>query len=221
MIVTSNAISKGRGLFKYLKQIQTFLEQNPEEFVILKVRGEGKNLKGFCKNIVANKIVEMFGDKMINGADMDNWFQIENVTMGQIRESKKSLLVMVDDQFFKGHLVFKGDQYYESLEISVSQLREKGIFNKKKLMLDQKFRSDNLQDLTKKINDSFKKVDPTRLRVSQYIFFFEKKFNLKYLLRPPTINKLEENQFQSNHGAMSHIVQAIYDKQDINISNAI
>jgi hypothetical protein len=206
-------------MFKCLHAIKTFLTKHPEEFIILKLRGEGKNLKGFCKNIVADKIVSLFKDIMINGSDADSWFKIEDVTMGEIKDSKKSLLVLVDDKFYEGHLTFRGDECLESRDLSEPSLREKGIFLKDIFITDQKYKSDNIDTLIKKINESLLKRDETKLRVTQYNFTFQKKFSFKYLLKPPTVNKMEIREFQTNHKAMFHIIECIYNKQDINISN--
>jgi hypothetical protein len=215
--VTSNAISRGTTIFRYFKEISDFLERNKDEFIIVKVRGEGKNLKGFCKNIVANFIENTFKELMISKEDLDNWFDIENVTVGEIRNSKKRILFLVDKNFYTGYINYIEDKQFEDIKKSRITLMNKGIFCNEDLLVDKKFRSDNISILLQKMESSFHKVNRKKLRVNQYIFSIQKKLRLKYLFKPPTINKLECNEFLGDNKAMSHIVKSIYQEKDINI----
>ena len=217
LIVTSNAISRGTTIFSYFKEIKKFLEKNPNEFIILKVRGEGKNLKGFCKNIIANYLIQTFQDMMVVKEDLDTWFKIEKVTIGEIRQKKRKLLIMVDKHFFKDFINYNEEKQFEDYAVSKDYLMSKGIFCNDDLMKDQKIISDNITILLQNMESSFSRVNRKKLRVNQYIFSIQKKLRLKYLFKPPTINKLETNEFLEDNKAMTHIIKSIYENQDVNI----
>ena len=125
MVVSSNGFGRGTSIFQKFYEIKGFLQKNNQEFVILKVRGEGSNLKGFCKNIVANHLVEIFKDMLITGEDLDSWFDIPNVTIGEIKKSKKSILILVDNLFIKGFLSYKEDKPFIDDALAIADLKKK------------------------------------------------------------------------------------------------
>lgn len=204
-------------MFTYFEQVKDFLERNPGEFIILKVRGEGENLRGFCKNIVADRITEIFGEALVSTEDTRLWFDVENVTVGEIRASGKKVLVLVTPNFYEGFITYEGDKQVEDTAKARAELKKRGLFCRDKYLRDHNFKCDDITDLLKSMNQSFQKVDRARLRVNQYIFSIQKKLKLKYLFKPPTIYKLEASEFQENCRAMNHIVESIVEEKDVNI----
>lgn len=208
-------------MFETFKEIKHFLDNHSDEFVVVRLTGEGENLKGFCKNIVADNIVKIFGRNLVSGQDMDEWFDLSTVSIGQIQEAGKSVLVLVDKDFYKDFIVYQGEQQVTDKTLAKTFLRSQGIHSKSLFLRENLHHSDNAHELFKKINDSFETKDPKRLHMTPYVFSVQKKLRLEYLWKPPTICKLEENEFLKENKAMNHIIGAIVDKQDVNIGGCL
>jgi hypothetical protein len=94
---------KGKQIWKYLEQVNKFIRKNPSEFIILKFQKEEQPLNHSLKVFFFEKIEEMFKDIMITGQDVNTWFRIRTVTMGQIQKSKKNILILFRNEIFTNY----------------------------------------------------------------------------------------------------------------------
>jgi hypothetical protein len=85
---------------KYLDQVNKFLRENPSEFVILKFQQDDQPLSEKLKKFFIEQIIDIFKDIMITGQDVNTWFRIKTVTMGQIKKSKKNILILFRKELF-------------------------------------------------------------------------------------------------------------------------
>lgn len=87
----------------YLQEVNKFIRNNPSEFIILKFQQEEQPLSHKLKTFFIEQIVEMFKDIMINGQDVNTWFRIRTVTLGEIQKSKKNLLILFRHDLFQNY----------------------------------------------------------------------------------------------------------------------
>jgi hypothetical protein len=193
------------------------VEKYPKEFLIVKLKGEGENLMGFCNNIVAEYIFEEFGDYLVTKKDMEDWFDVETVTMGQIALRNKRLIIVVPDNFFEKFLNKIDKDLIENSEFAREYLMEKGIFPIAKFLRDEKFKTDDVKELLLEMDKSFQNVVKKVMRVNHYTLTALKKLQIKYIWKPPTINGMEKNEFFKNNMAMGHLVENINKGKDVNI----
>ena len=219
LIVSSHNVSRGTSLFPMFSEIKNFLEKNPKEFLIVKIKGEGENLEGFCNNIIANHIVALFKDQMITQKDSDSWFNIEDLTMEDLHCRKKNILFLVSDSFFEKYLIELGKDFIENSEMARETLMKIGIFPVAKFLRDEKFKSDDVRDLLLEMDKSFQRVTRKVMRVNHYTLTALKKLQIKYLWKPPTIDGMEKNEFAKNNIAMGHLIESINKGRDINLGN--
>ena len=217
LIVSSNNVSRGQGLFSSLLQLKSFLENYQDEFIILKIRGEGENLEGFCNNIVADFVTKTFDKWLLTSQDAEDWFDIETLTIGDIRCRSKRLLVVTNDKFFETYLNKLDKDYFENSEMARENLIKKGIFPLAKFLRDEKYKSDDAQNLLVEMDKSFQHVIRKLLRVNHYVFTGLRKLQIKYLWKPPTIELMEKNEFFGNNQVIGHVVENINKGKDINI----
>jgi hypothetical protein len=217
LIVSSNNISRGQSLFPFLREIKKFIQENPKEFIIVKIKGEGTNLRGFCNNIVADFIIKEFKDNLITKKDFDEWFEIETVTMGEIAKRNKQVIFLVPDNFFETFLNKMDKDMVENSEIARDSLMEKGIFPIAKFLRDEKFKTDDIHELLTEMDKSFQNVIKKVMRVNHYTLTALKKLQIKYIWKPPTINGMEKNEFFKNNLAIGHLIENINKGKDVNI----
>ena len=217
LIINCHGKAKGSSIFDQIRVIDKFIQKHPKEFIILKLKQEGKMIPGFCKNILCEMIIELFGEKLITQPDRESWFKVHKATIGDLRSRNKNILVVFSKDIFQDFTVDVGEESLQNPKIAESFLKMKGIFRNRKFILDQWFNQDKVNNLLEKVDQSFKKEDKTLFRVTHYIFSPQKKFKLIYLLNMPTIYKLEKNQFMKGSKVMNHIVGSIYNSLDINI----
>jgi hypothetical protein len=221
LILNSHKGSKGKTLFEVLKQIDNFIIQNPQEFIIIKLQEDENELKGFCKNILAKYLLNIFGERLILQEDKRTWFQVHKVTVGELRSRKKNLLLLCRKEFFDDFTVEINGKSLTSSDIAKLSLKEKGIFDKERYIKDYWFNKDNAKELLKEMDRSFLNKENRVFRVSHYVFTPQKKFDLKYLINPPTIFELEKKQFLKHHQIMEHLVYTIEQGLDLNIGKQI
>lgn len=221
LIVCSNKISRGQSLFPMFQEIKNFIEKYPKEFVIVKIKSEGENVEGFCNNIVAEKIIDEFRAHMVTENDVKDWFDVENLTMGDLACRDRRIIFLVHDNFFDKYLNKMEKDYMENSEIARNYLMKRGIFPLAKFVRDQKFKTDDIQDLLIEMDKSFEHVVRKLLRVNHYTLTPLKKLQFKYLWKPPTINGMEKNEFFKNNKAIGHIVESINKGKDVNIGNRL
>jgi hypothetical protein len=217
LIVSANNISRGRSLLICIQEIKSFLEKNPNEFVIIKMRSEGDNVQGFCNNIVAHFIKQNLQKWVLSEKDLENWFHVETMTIGDILCREKRLLILTNDKFFESYMNKLDKDYFENSEIARENLTKMGIFPIAKFLRDEKFKSDDVQDLLVEMDKSFQHVIRKLMRVNHYVFTGLKKLQIKYLWKPPTINGMEKNEFSKDNVVVGHVVESINKGKDINI----
>ena len=93
----------GNSIFKSLYEIQKFIESYPSEFIILKFQQDKSPLNKILKKFFVKRLLEIFKEKMINGNDYHEWFKIPSVTMGEIRENKKNIMIVFRNEIFKNY----------------------------------------------------------------------------------------------------------------------
>lgn len=217
LILNSHKGSKGRSLFEVFKQIDNFLLQNTQEFLIVKLQEDEAELEGFCKNILAKYLLDVFGNRLILQDDKRGWFQVHSVTMGELRKRKKNLLLLCRKEFFDDFTVEINGKSLTSSDIAKLSLKEKGIFDKERYIKDYWFNKNNAKDLLKEMDKSFLFHERRVFRVSHYVFTPQKKFDLSYLINPPTILELEKKQFLKGHQIMEHLIYTIQQGLDLNV----
>lgn len=195
--------------------------QNPSEFIIVKLQEDDNQLEGFCKNILCEYLLDLFGDRLILQEDKRSWFQVYSVTLGQIWQHKKNLLLLCRKEFFDDFTVEFNGKSLTSSEIAKLSLKERGIFDKERYLRDYWFGKDNAKDLLAEMDKSFLSTEKRLFRVSQYIFSPSKKFSLSYLVKPPTILELEKKQFLKNNLIMEHLMHLIQNGLDLNVGGSL
>lgn len=80
------------------QQIRKFLDENPSEFIVLSLQSEHgiktTSLEQF--DILFQLVLRYFQDIAINVQDQFTWFNIPNVTLGEIQSRKKRVLIFGD-----------------------------------------------------------------------------------------------------------------------------
>jgi hypothetical protein len=217
-ICNFHGVVSGGPLVSVLEDIKEFIVRNKREFLILRFQQEGSFFPDFCKLVFVEKIMRLFGNQMINQEDRKKFFRIKDVTMGQLWSYNKKCLILCKKEFFEDYLVEIEGNLTPNAAIAEQELKEKGIYEKEKFILDCWFNRDKAAKLINDMDESFHTINRRGLRVSHYVFSPQKKFKINYLLKPPTIKFLEKTQFLKDNIMMSHIVENIYNGRDINVS---
>ena len=87
----------GEDFITSLKQIRQFLDENPNEFLVISVINEHvpHSPSGEQIGFLRSSIISIFADIAINGSDVANWFDLDEVTIGRIiNGSKKRILIL-------------------------------------------------------------------------------------------------------------------------------
>lgn len=124
-IVVGHGPHSGCSLFSLFEIINEFLSKHKKEFIILEFEkchkwfGIDHELLAEQKLEVINKMNDIFKDKLITSKDMNEWFDLSKVTMNDIWNNNKQILV-ISDKHLANHkqkpLLFR------------NQSEEKGIF---------------------------------------------------------------------------------------------
>lgn len=101
-IRNGHGIAKGGPLFPCLLQLKDFVQANPSEFIIVKMQQAKKSLSGLQKRILCEFVSHHFKDIMILETDLDSWFKISSVTMGDIWNKKVNVLFLMKEEIFNG-----------------------------------------------------------------------------------------------------------------------
>ncbi len=101
-IVTCHGIVKGGKLAGIVEEVNAFLRDNPNEFVIVEIKNEAP-MSSLEKHQVLHLIQSTFGERMITAADTQTWFQLKQVTMGEIRKRQKNVLALIHNSFSYHH----------------------------------------------------------------------------------------------------------------------
>jgi hypothetical protein len=91
-VIDQHGPVKGGDLFRTFHDVKRFVEDHPNEFVIVNMQSEA-NLSPVTNSNLIERLFVLLGTLLINGDDMDKWFKFETVTMGEIMESPKRILL--------------------------------------------------------------------------------------------------------------------------------
>lgn len=80
-----------------LKEILKFMQENPYEFIVLEIKQE-RDLTKKQRVYLGNIVFDLFRYLAISKYDLSSWFQIDRVTMKEIEDSGKRVLVLVDQK---------------------------------------------------------------------------------------------------------------------------
>ena len=109
-IMTCHGIVKGGKLADVLDEVEVFLCDNPKEFIIFEIKDEAP-MTSSQKHQVLHLVQSTFRERMITSDDMQTWFQLKHVTIGDIRRRQKNILILIQNSFCshdKGmHLIAK------------------------------------------------------------------------------------------------------------------
>ena len=97
-IITCHGIVKGGKLASIVEEVNAFLCNNPKEFIIVEIKDEAP-MTSLEKYQVLHLIQSTFGERMITFADKQTWFQLKQVTMGEIRNRMKNVLILIHNSF--------------------------------------------------------------------------------------------------------------------------
>lgn len=217
LILNSHGSTTGTSFFNCLKQIQSFISKNKKEFIIIRIRSGKNKIQNFVKLILMRYLKKCFQEKMINAEDMNEWFSIENVTMKNIWDHQKNILIYFDEFFFEDFQMKIKDNNKPDKDTMTNFLLENGMFNKDDVCEEHNFHKTTSKDLIDKMNSSFTSINKEKFRVSYFIFAPEKNFRLSYFFKIPTIYKLENENFLKGNKIMSYIIECIHHSKDINI----
>lgn len=185
--------------------------------MIIRLQQEGVIFPDFCKLLLVEKLDQLFRKDVINQEDRRDFFKIKDVTMGQIWNRKKRCFILLKSDFFEDYPVEVDKKIIVDSSEAENQLKEKGIFDKEKFILDCWFNRDSAKKLIEDMEQSFHTINRKGLRVSHYVLSPQKKFKIGYLIKPPTIKSLEKSEFLKDNRIMTHIVDAITNGRDINV----
>jgi len=94
-----HGILTGGKFVKVLEDVDQFLCDNPGEFVVMEVVLENKRQLTAEQRIKVFKLISStFGDRMITKDDYDSWFNLKYVTLGELAEKNKNVLVLLHER---------------------------------------------------------------------------------------------------------------------------
>ena len=97
-VVTCHGIVKGGKLADVVDEVKVFLRDNPKEFIIFEIKDEAP-MTSSQKHQVLHLIQSTFGERMITYVDLQTWFQLKQVTIGDIRRRQKNVLILIHNSF--------------------------------------------------------------------------------------------------------------------------
>ena len=105
---------RGGKFVENLHQIKHFLQDNFSEFVVVYLQPENQ-LPSEAKRRLVDDFDQIFGELLVRLEDVQTWFDVSTVTLGQIWKTRRRLLVLSSDGLFV------------SGEMEQAQVRRKGI----------------------------------------------------------------------------------------------
>ncbi len=97
-IMTCHGVVRGGKLPDFVGEVDTFLSYNPNEFVIVEIKDEAP-MTSSQKYRLLYLIQSTFGARLISYADLQGWFQLKQVTIGDIRRKQKNVLILIHNSF--------------------------------------------------------------------------------------------------------------------------
>ena len=133
-IITCHGIVKGGKLADVLDEVEVFLYDNPKEFIIFEIKDEAP-MTSSQKHQALYLIQSTFSERMITSDDMQTWFQLKHVTIGDIRRRQKNILILIQNSFC----------FHEGMNLVAND--EFSCFHKNTLMHDKWHNTTNSGDL--------------------------------------------------------------------------
>ncbi|KAL7523798.1 hypothetical protein ACHAXR_001664, partial [Thalassiosira sp. AJA248-18] len=95
---------KGGQFPDVIDEINQFLAENPREFVIVEVIYSPKKHEMSSELLlrVFQLLSSTFDEKMITLEDASSWFRLNHVTLGELTDRKKSVVVLINDKMNNG-----------------------------------------------------------------------------------------------------------------------
>ncbi len=94
-----HGILTGGKFVDILEEVDLFLCDNPGEFVVMEVVLENKRQLTPEQRIKVLKLINStFGDRMVTKDDDDSWFNLKYVTLGELAEKNKNILVLLHER---------------------------------------------------------------------------------------------------------------------------
>lgn len=221
LILNCHGSTTGTSFFHCLTNIQSFISKNKKEFIIIKIRSGKNKIQNFVKLILLRYLKKCFQEKMIDIEDIKNWFFIKSVTMNEIWENKKNILIYFDEFFFEDFQMKIKDNNKPDKDTIEHFLKDNGMFYKDDVSEEYNFHQTTSKDLINQMNSSFTSLNKQKFRVSYFIFAAEKNFKLSYIFKIPTIFKLENENFLKGNKIMSYLIDCIHKSKDINIGTLV
>jgi hypothetical protein len=151
----------GANYFRELIKVKHWLEDNPYEFLIIYAKCE-KKVTPEQRNYVIDFYRKKFSTLLITKKDFSSWFNIDDVTLGQLRQyHPKRVMLLVDEMILSNPKV-------EEI------LGNEGFLNSSKLMVSDWHNTGSVSKLFSKIQDDVKMI---ALRREQFV-------NLQLILTP-------------------------------------
>jgi hypothetical protein len=144
---------KGNSFFITLLEIQQFIDENPKEFIYIEI-SEGKDspLTEIQRNLLKEVIVFLFSTKLINESDCKTWFNIKTVTMGDIWQNQKQVLMflspkLIKDRFISCEKLTKKNQKLQNYQIKKTENSKLGMHLKNDFIKDISVKTTDRKEL--------------------------------------------------------------------------
>lgn len=175
---------RGGPLARVLFEIRHFVDKHPSEFIYVTFQEEREHsLSDFAKRLLQSMVVSILGPKCVTSRDIENWFKIESVTIGQVQENKKNIMLCFNGRigFIKGFTPISGPklkltQLMEN-EAEIVELPTMGIHNKYGFYLDKWHNTDDPEKLFEDIRKhcTSQKKNLSKMGISQFVLTISSK----------------------------------------------
>lgn len=98
-IINRHGILKGGDFLPNIIGIKRFLEEHPFEFIIVHIQEMRKMRIENSLNFVEN-IKKYLGEYLVNKHDVETWFELDKITIGEIWDTKKRIFMVNRDKLF-------------------------------------------------------------------------------------------------------------------------
>ena len=190
VVLNGHGILRGNRFCDTVDLIKEFIQENPQEFVIIKMQQEAFKLNTLAKHILIRKLEESFGDRLVKQVDMDWWFSLDTVTLDLIWKHEKNILLLFRKEIYADlnrsefmlsrsnpgkYKSLVGKKSESDLEVELKSFRkklsEKGMHDKKYFLTDRWHDTDDPEQLIQSMEAFLKeKEDVTKqLKVLQVI----------------------------------------------------
>ena len=150
----------GADYFKEIIRVKHWLEDNPHEFLIVDAKCE-KKVSAEQRAAFIKFMSEKFAKYLITKADTDSWFQLEQVTVGDIQKHYPKRVLLLVDEMISGE-----DQDHS--------LARKGFIDRKDFIVSKWHNTGSVKKLFERIAED----------IQQQVQVADKFVNLQLILTP-------------------------------------